>query len=82
VRVCELRPPARGAFQLLGPAERKAVSAVIAEMMDERVPLVGPSDAAVTHGSSIMGRRVRGTSLVVYYVPAGDGFFVVNVIRR
>jgi hypothetical protein len=82
VRRYELRSAARSGFHLLDGAERAAVSAVIAGMMDERVPLVGAHDFAITHGSSIMGRAVPGTNLVVCYVPAGDEVFVVNIRRR
>lgn len=82
MRRYELRGAARSAFNLLDGAQRAAVSTVIAEMMDEGVPLVGPGDFAIVHGSSIMGRAVSETDLVICYVPAGDDVFVVNIRRR
>lgn len=67
----------------LGPDARRAVAAVIAEMMDEHVPRVGPKDVAVTRGSSqIMGRVVPDAGLEVHYVPAGNHVFVVDIARH
>jgi hypothetical protein len=54
---------------------------VIAELIDDTVPLVRPGDVAIVHGASIMGRRVPGTDLLVCYVPAGEDVFLVNVQR-
>jgi hypothetical protein len=55
---------------------------VLRELMDDRVPLVGPDDRAVTHGASLMGRPVLGTDLLVCYHPAGPEVHVINVVRR
>jgi hypothetical protein len=43
VRSYDLREGARYVYQTLDPV-RRAVAAVIAAMLDERVPLVGPTD--------------------------------------
>jgi hypothetical protein len=82
VRSYELTGNYRRAYGLLVAAERVAVSAVVAEFLDDRVPLVRPDDVSVLHGASIMGRRVPGTDLVVCYVPAGEQVFVVNLRRH
>jgi hypothetical protein len=84
VRDLILTEKAHTAFDTLAPsgAPRTALAAVIAELMDNRVPLVRSDDLSVTHGSTIMGRRVPGTDLVVYYVPAGEQVFVVNIRRH
>jgi hypothetical protein len=81
VRRYDLKRAARAAFALLTPTEATAVAMTIASMMDEEAPLVGPEDMSVAHGSSIMGRPVPGTGLVLCYVPAGAEFFVVNIVR-
>jgi hypothetical protein len=81
VRLWHLSAPAKAAAESLSPREREAVSAAINAMTDERVPLVGPEDRSVKHGSSIMGRAVPGTDLVICYIPTGPEFFVVNVRR-
>jgi hypothetical protein len=81
VRDRELSPLAKAAWQRLDPREARAVAAVIAEMLDERVPLVRDGDFAAPHGASIVARPVEGTDLAVYYVPAGDVVFVVNIVR-
>jgi hypothetical protein len=73
---------ARAAIQKLDRAEAMRVADVIAELMDEAVPLVREGDISVVHGSSIVGRRVPTTDLAICYVSAGDTFFVVNVLRR
>lgn len=82
MRALVLTDRAHGAFDTLAPsgAPRKALARVIAELMDDRVALVRSTDLSVTHGSTIVGRRVPGTDLVVCYVPAGDQVFVVNVL--
>jgi hypothetical protein len=84
VRDLVLRERAHAAFDTLAPsgAPRKALAGVLAELMDERVPLVRFDDLAVIHGSTIVGRHVPGTDLVVYYVPAGEQVFVVNIRRH
>jgi hypothetical protein len=82
VRSYELTGNFRTAYGLLAAAERVAVSAVVAELMDDHVPLVRPDDFSVLHGASIMGRGVPGTDLVVCYVPGGEQVFVVNLRRR
>ncbi len=81
MRRYELSRGYRTAFGLLGAAERAAVSALVAEFMDDAVPLVRAGDVSVTHGLPIMGRRAPGTDLIVCYVPAGDQVFVVNIRR-
>jgi hypothetical protein len=75
-------PAFREAFKALAPEARRAVAAVVAELLDDRVPLVGKDDEVVLHGPNIIGRRVPGTDLVIGYVPAGEHVFVVNAIRR
>jgi hypothetical protein len=65
----------------LTPEEARAVAAVIAELMDDRIPLVRPGDLTVDLGMQVMGRRVPGTGLVVCYVPGGDMVGVVNIRR-
>jgi hypothetical protein len=82
VRSYELKRAACQVLEDLTPDARAAVVDVIAEMMDDRVPLVGPKDFAVRHGPNIMGRAVPGTDLGVCYVPAGDHGFVVDIIRQ
>jgi hypothetical protein len=82
VRSYELMPDARRAFERVGPDLRRAVVDVIAEMLDEDVPLVRPGDFSVTRGPQIMARPVRGTDLAVYYLPAGVHVFVVDVVRQ
>jgi len=83
VRLVKLSANAYAAFNALAPegAPRKALAAVLAEMMDERVPLVKEGDFATVHGASIMARPVPSTDLAVCYVPAGDDVFVVNIKR-
>lgn len=81
MRAWNLTGTALPGFDGLEAGERAAVAAVIAEMVDERVPLVRPDDRSVAHGSSIMGRVVPGTELVLCYIPAGPEFFVVNIRR-
>ena len=84
MRVLHLRDRARDAIHALAPRgspDRPALMQVLRELMDERVPLVGPGDRALRHGSTIMGRPVPGSALLVCYVPAGDELFLVNVIR-
>lgn len=82
MRTYELTGAARDVLRTLGPDARRAVAAVIAELMDDHVPLVGPNDFSVTRGSQIMGRAVPGADLVVCYVPAGNHLFVVDITRR
>jgi hypothetical protein len=84
VRDLFLREKAYAAFDALAPhgAPRKAPAAVLAEMMDSDVPLVGPGDFPVACDAAIMGRGVPGTGLAVYYVPAGNDVFVVDIVRR
>ena len=79
-----LMEKAHSAFDALAPsgAPRKALAGVIAELMDDGVPLVRPGDLSVLHGSAIMGRPVPGTDLVVCYVPGGEQVFVVNIRRH
>ena len=81
VRRYELTEGYRRAYALLSQVERERVAAVVAEFMDESVPLVRPDDLSVTQGSAIMGRRVRGSDLVVRYIPAGNDVFMVNIAR-
>jgi hypothetical protein len=84
VRDLVLMTKARAAFDALAPsgASRRALAGVIAELADDRVPLVRPDDISLSHGPAIMGRRVPGTDLVVGYVPAGEHVFVVNIRRQ
>lgn len=65
MRRYELTRKYHAAFTSLGPVERASASAVIAELMDDHVPLVGPDDFSVAHGLAIMGRWVPGTDLVL-----------------
>jgi hypothetical protein len=55
---------------------------VLRDLTDDRVPLVGPDDRAITHGASVMGRPVPGTELLVCYIPAGPDVYVIGVVRR
>ena len=82
VRSYELMPDARHALRDLGPELGRRAAAVIAEMMDDSVPLVRPGDFSVTRGPQIMARPVPGTNLAVHYVPAGLHVFVVDVAPR
>ena len=75
-------PDARRALERTGPDLRRAVVDVIAEMLDEDVPLVRPGDFSVTRGPQIMARPVPGTDLAVHYVPAGVHVFVVDIVRH
>jgi hypothetical protein len=59
VRSYELMPDARRALRDLGPELGRRAAAVIAEMMDETVPLVRPGDFSVTRGPQVEGRRGR-----------------------
>ena len=85
MRHLHVSPRAERAWGLLavpGTPEREALERVIYSLMDERVPLVGPEDRAIEHGSSVMGRLVPGTDLVVCFVPAGPEVYVINLVRR
>lgn len=64
------------------PEKAPAVIRTIASLLDPRVPLVRPNDQSIEHGSSIMGRRVAGTDLLLCFVPLGNEFFLVNVRRN
>ena len=64
------------------PEKAPAVIRTIASLLDPRVPLVGPGDRSIEHGSSIMGRPAPGTDLVLCFVPLGDELFLVNVRRN
>jgi hypothetical protein len=75
-------PDARRALRDLGPELGRRAAAVIAEMMDETVPLVRPGDFSVTRGPQIMARHVPGTNLAVHYVPAGVHVFIVDVVHH
>ena len=82
MRALHLSRKARDSYALLGATEREAVEAILFSLMDERQPLVGPTDHAVTHGAAVMGRPVPGSDLVLCYVPAGPEVHVVGLARR
>ncbi|MFT3774906.1 MAG: hypothetical protein QM820_56890 [Minicystis sp.] len=85
MRVLHLKDTARDAIHALAPRgtdARAAVMRVLRELMDERIPLVGPEDRSVVHGPFIMGRAVPGAQLIICYVPGRNEVFVVNLIRR
>lgn len=85
MRLLHLSKKAQNAGQLLAPRgtpERAALARTLNELGDASIPLVGSGDREVVHGSSVMGRPVPGTALVVCYVPGGDDVFVVNVVRE
>jgi hypothetical protein len=82
VRVCHLTNRGWAALDDVPPEKAPAVIRTIASLLDTRVPLVRPGDQSVEHGSSIMGRPVQGTDLVLCYVPLGNELFLVNVRRN
>jgi hypothetical protein len=43
---------------------------------------VRAEDCSVADGSSIMGRAVPGTDLILCFIPLGDEVFLVNVRRN
>jgi hypothetical protein len=82
LRVCHLTKKGWAALDDVEPEKAPAVIRTIASLLDPRVPLVRPEDRSVEHGSSIMGRPVPGTDLVLCFVPLGDELFLVNVRRN
>jgi hypothetical protein len=82
VRDHALRETARQAYWRLTPEECRLFAVALLAMKDEGLPLVAPEDFSVRHGSMIMGHPVPGTDLVICYVPEGDRFSVVNIVRR
>ena len=84
MRLLHLSKRAQNAGHRLAPRgtrERAALAQVLHGLTDEAIPLVGPGDREITHGSSVMGRLVPGTDLTVCYVPGGNDVFVVNIVR-
>jgi hypothetical protein len=83
LRVLNLRPRfhiSKGRLAPRGTPEHDSVIGVLRDLADRRVHLVGPSDYAVPHGPTLVGRPVPGTGLVVCYIPAGDDVIVVDLL--
>ena len=81
MRVCYVTKRGWAALDAVVPEQAPAVIRAIATLLDPRVPLVRPDDLNAEHGSSIMGRLVPGTDLLVCFVPLGNELFLVNVRR-
>lgn len=83
MRVLNLRPRfyiSKDRFAPRSTPAHDGVIAVLRELSDERVPLVGQADFAVPHGPTLLGRPVLGTGLVVCYIPAGNDVIVVDLL--
>lgn len=84
MRILHLRgrfPGARLRLAPPGSPAHHALVTVLRSLADESQGLVLPSDIAVPHGPTVMGRPVPGTSLVVCYVPAGMDVLVMDLIE-
>ena len=81
MRVCHVTKRGWAALDDVPLEKAPAVIRTIASLLDPGVPLVRPDDRSVEHGSSIMGRPVLGTDLLLCFIPLGDEFFLVNVRR-
>jgi hypothetical protein len=78
----DLTDRARRVWATLAPEESRAVGATVVSLKDPDVPLVGEDDYSVPHGMLVMGRLVRGTDLVVYYVPGPGIVAILDIVRR
>ncbi len=81
MRVCHVTKKGWAALDAVPPEKAPAVIRIIAGLLDPRLPLVRPDDHSVEHGSSIMGRSVPGTDLLLCFIPLGNELFLVNVRR-
>ncbi len=82
MRVCHVTKTGWAALDDVPVEKAPAVIRTAASLLDPRVPLVRPDDQRVEHGSSIMGRPVAGTDLLLCFVPLGTELFLVNVRRK
>lgn len=64
-----------------GTADASALARVLADLMEERLPLVGPGDRSMDLPPCVVGRPVPGTDLVLCYIPAGEDVFAIALVR-